>query len=101
MIKTQVQFPDELYWQLKRVAEEREISLAEVIRRGAEYITRAYPPLEKSSTKDPLPGPFHLGLKGDPFSDPDWRYDLNERGTAQVVRERPPQKKRNSSRRAR
>jgi len=45
MIKTQIQLPDRLYREAKRVAEEREISLAEVLRRGVEYITRVYPPL--------------------------------------------------------
>jgi hypothetical protein len=45
MIKTQVQLPDRLYREAKRVAAEREMSLAEVIRRGLEYITAAYPPL--------------------------------------------------------
>ena len=46
MIKTQIQLPDCLYREAKRVAEEREMSLAEVLRRGVEYITRVYPPLK-------------------------------------------------------
>lgn len=45
MIKTQIQLPDFLYREVKRVAREREMSLAEVLRRGVEYITRVYPPL--------------------------------------------------------
>ena len=45
MVKTQIQLPDRLYREAKRVAAEREISLAEVLRRGVEYITRVYPPL--------------------------------------------------------
>jgi len=45
MIKTQIQLPDCLYREAKRVAREREMSLAEVLRRGVEYITRVYPPL--------------------------------------------------------
>ena len=45
MIKTQIQLPDYLYREAKRVAQEREMSLAEVLRRGVEYITRVYPPL--------------------------------------------------------
>ena len=45
MVKTQIQLPDRLYREAKRVAEERELSLAEVLRRGVEYITRVYPPL--------------------------------------------------------
>jgi hypothetical protein len=45
MIKTQIQLPDVLYREAKRVARERELSLAEVLRRGVEYIARVYPPL--------------------------------------------------------
>jgi hypothetical protein len=44
MIKTQIQLPDRLCQEAKRVAQEREISFAEVLRRGVEYITRAYRP---------------------------------------------------------
>jgi hypothetical protein len=43
MIKTQVQLPDELYHQAKAIADQREWSLAEVVRRGIEYMVRAYP----------------------------------------------------------
>jgi hypothetical protein len=43
MIKTQVQIPDELYRDAKRIAKEREWSLAEVMRRGLEYMSKAYP----------------------------------------------------------
>jgi hypothetical protein len=46
MIKTQVQIPDELYRAAKRVARERELSLAEVMRRGLEYIVGVYPTLD-------------------------------------------------------
>ena len=43
MIKTQVQLPDELYYKAKAIAEQREWSLAEVVRRGIEYMALAYP----------------------------------------------------------
>jgi hypothetical protein len=43
MIKTQVQLPDELYHKAKAIAEQREWSLAEVVRRGIEYMALAYP----------------------------------------------------------
>lgn len=43
MIKTQVQLPDELYFKAKAIADQREWSLAEVVRRGVEYMTLAYP----------------------------------------------------------
>ncbi len=43
MIKTQVQLPDQLYHKAKAIAEQREWSLAEVVRRGIEYMAIAYP----------------------------------------------------------
>ncbi len=43
MIKTQIQLPDELYRAAKAIAEQREWSLAEVIRRGIEHMMLAYP----------------------------------------------------------
>ncbi len=60
MIKTQVQIPDDLYKEAKRVAREREMSLAEVMRRGLEYMTQVYPPLEATKAWSP-PKPRHLG----------------------------------------
>jgi hypothetical protein len=78
MIKTQIQLPDALYLELKRVAREREMSLAEVLRRGAEYITQVYLPVDTTKQDDGLPGPFHAGVKADPFADPDWRYHIHE-----------------------
>ena len=53
MIKTQVQIPDELYRKAKQVAAERELSFAEVMRRGLEYVTRVY--LEEPDLKASLP----------------------------------------------
>lgn len=47
MIKTQVQIPDDLFRRAKAVAAEREWSFAEVVRRGLEYMTLAYPVHEK------------------------------------------------------
>lgn len=44
MVRTQVQLPDELYARIKRLAEEREISLAELTRRALELLLDRYPP---------------------------------------------------------
>ena len=44
MIRTQVQLPDDLYRQVKRIAAEQETTLADVIRRGLEHMVRVYPP---------------------------------------------------------
>ncbi len=61
MIKTQIQLPEELYAEAKRVAREREMSLAEVVRRGVEYITRVYRPVSKKPKAWTLPPPANLG----------------------------------------
>lgn len=42
MKKTQIQIPDHLYEQAKAIARERELSFAEVVRRGIEYIVGVY-----------------------------------------------------------
>ena len=64
MIKTQIQLPDSLYHEAKRVAREREISLAEVVRRGVEYVTRVYPPLKAAeSLAWQLPKAVHTKLR--------------------------------------
>ncbi len=43
MIKTQIQLPDELYREVKAFAAEREWSLAETFRRGAEMLLEQHP----------------------------------------------------------
>ncbi len=75
MIRTQIQLPEGLYEEAKRVSREREISLAEVVRRGLEYITRVYPPLKDSAPWSP-PQPRSLG----PFRSPvqEWRLLVND-----------------------
>ena len=43
MIRTQIQLPDELYRRAKRFAAQREMSLAEMTRRGLELLLERYP----------------------------------------------------------
>ena len=43
MIRTQIQLPDEVYARARRVAKAKEISLAELARRGIEAILDQYP----------------------------------------------------------
>ena len=43
MVKTQIQLPEELYRELKQFSAEREWSLAETFRRGAELLLEVYP----------------------------------------------------------
>ena len=76
MIKTQVQLPDELYKEAKRVAREREISLAEVMRRGLEYIVKVYPPVRPQRQDWAPPAPRSLGSFQAPAQD--WRSLANE-----------------------
>ena len=87
MIKTQVQLPDSLYRTAREMAKDREISLAELVRRGLEAMALQYP--EKPSRNWTLPGPLDLGLKEDPFVRPDWRYKANMSSAAlRLVSER-------------
>lgn len=70
MIKTQVQLPDQLYYKAKAIAEEREWSLAEVVRRGLEHMALAYPVHEsKNQWKLPI-------LKGEAFKSDFDKLDL-------------------------
>jgi len=86
MIRTQIQLPDTLYREVKRVAAEREMSLAELVRRGLEIILSRFPAHPEAHATWELPKPKPLG--GDAFfNKPDWRYAINEgRG---AVREKP------------
>lgn len=43
MTRTQIQLPDELYLRARRFASEREMSLAEMARRGLELLLDRYP----------------------------------------------------------
>jgi len=43
MVRTQIQLPDPLYREIKRIAKQQDWSIAEVIRRGAENVVRHYP----------------------------------------------------------
>ncbi|WP_376690271.1 antitoxin [Wenzhouxiangella sp. EGI_FJ10409] len=60
MVRTQIQLPDELYREAKRIAAEQEISLAEVLRRGLEHMQRIYPPGRGDGPWQP-PAPDALG----------------------------------------
>ncbi|MEI6278699.1 MAG: antitoxin [Verrucomicrobiae bacterium] len=43
MTRTQIQFPDPLYQRLKTIAEQKEWSLAEVMRKAAEHFVSRFP----------------------------------------------------------
>lgn len=60
MKRTQVQLPDPLYAEVKRVAALQDWSITEVLRRGAEYIVGCYPP-DKADGEWAPPAPRRLG----------------------------------------
>lgn len=76
MIRTQVQLPDELYRDAKRLAREHEVTLAEVVRRGLEHMVRIYPKRNVAPDTWQPPTPHQLG----PFRVPTdaWRELANE-----------------------
>ena len=77
MIRTQIQLPDELYERTKRLAESKEISLAELVRRGLEYMLSIHPLGRPARGGWKLEPPCEVGLLRDPFADPDWRVAVN------------------------
>ncbi len=77
MVRTQIQLPDELYERTKRLAESKEISLAELVRRGLEYMLSIHPLEWPPSHRWKLEPPTDIGLMHDPFTDSDWRVAAN------------------------
>jgi hypothetical protein len=76
MVRTQVQLPDDLYRDAKRIAAEREITLAEVVRRALEHLVSIYPPRPLVAAQWRLPEPRHLGrFRAGPDQ---WRELANE-----------------------
>ena len=87
MIKTQVQIPDALFERAKKVAAAKEWSFAEIVRRGLEQMTLRHPAETAPGVGEwQLPGAVDLGLRYDPFADPDWREEANlGRGAAGLI----------------
>ena len=54
MTRTQIQLPDELYQRAKAFAAERELSLAEITRRGLEVFLARYPSTPPGPWKAPV-----------------------------------------------
>jgi hypothetical protein len=76
MKRTQIQVPDQLFEEALAVAVAKEISMAELVRRGLEYmvaVTRL--PAGKPEAWS-LPPPRALNAK-DPFQDQDWREKIH------------------------
>ncbi|WP_395748132.1 antitoxin [Prosthecobacter sp.] len=65
MTKTQIQVPEELFRELRSFAKQREWSLAETFRRGAELLLQVYPEApELQSTAWTPPTSGKVGWKG-------------------------------------
>jgi hypothetical protein len=80
MTRTQIQLPDALYAQAKRVAERQEMSLAELTRRGLEHMISMYRADEAPGAAWRLPEPIELGEFLAPVED--WRELASASGTA-------------------
>jgi hypothetical protein len=74
MVKTQIQLPDHLFREAKRIAAEYEMSFAEVVRRSLERTMPGYPP--RSSAPWHPPEPLDLGPVLAPVEE--WRLLANE-----------------------
>ena len=64
MTRTQIQLPDDVYERARKVCKNREISLAELARRGLEYILSVYAPEPGKTSEWQPPKPRRLGWKG-------------------------------------
>ena len=85
MTKTQIQLPDPLYKEIKRVSREQDWSLAEVLRRGAEYVVRCYPRRETDRDVWELPAGSDLGSIKVPYQE--WREFASDRAILESDRE--------------
>lgn len=64
MTRTQIQLPDDVYDRARKVCESREISMAELARRGFEYMLSVYAPAPETGGEWQPPKPRNLGWKG-------------------------------------
>ncbi len=78
MKRTQIQLPDWLFDAAQGVAKRKEVSMAELVRQGLEYMVTVTPAAEKEAREWSLPEP-HVLHSVDPFRDEDWRAKLHSR----------------------
>lgn len=64
MIRRQIQLPDDVYERARKVCESRKISMAELARRGFEYMLSVYSPAPGAGDDWQPPKPRNLGWKG-------------------------------------
>ncbi len=72
MQRTQIQIPDQLFESARSLARRQEISFAELVRRGLEYLVATQPRPSEKAGKWALPPGKDLRAR-DPFVDEDWR----------------------------
>lgn len=60
MVRTQIQLPDDIYKKAKHLSQKRQVSLAELTRRGLEYMISIYPDTP-DETPWTIPTPKSLG----------------------------------------
>lgn len=82
MVRTQIQLPDALYAQAKRLAEREEMSLAELVRRGLEHMLRVYRADVTPDAEWHLPEPLPLGGFLAPVED--WREHASAAGSPET-----------------
>jgi len=61
MVKTQIQIPDHLFKEAKRIANECEMSFAQVVRIGLEDLVRQFPPGRQAPEDWQPPAPMDMG----------------------------------------
>jgi hypothetical protein len=61
LMNPQIQFPDHLYREAKRIADEFEMSFAEVVRRGLEEAIKGYPAGRTAPGQWSLPASRRMG----------------------------------------
>lgn len=76
MKRTQVQIPDWLFAAAHQLAEAKGISLAELVRRGLEYMLAVTPKVEAGTAEWKLPEPRDLQSR-DPFVVEGWREQIH------------------------
>lgn len=86
MIRTQIQLPDEVFARARKVCEAREISLAELARRGIEYILNVYSVPEEDQKGWQPPTPRRLGWKG--LSDAEIKAEAQMTGSEWALQNR-------------
>ena len=87
IIKTQIQLPDDQYARLRALAARLEVSLAELLRRGADYVLTVYPAETTAAAEWHLPDALDLGEPMMPVES--WRELANEQLPEDVLRSDP------------